>query len=184
MPISRRSGAGRKPTPFEVLKAKGTDRADRHQDNDHAFQSVELIEAPSHLSAEAKRIYLSIGKELTGSGILKTTDLPAFTSLCTLLGLEIETIRDMEKWEQEMDARYALAIKRKNNKDGTKISTKRPRRYVTTIDGESVLNPYVKILNQLLPEIGRARAEFGMTPSSRTRIKVDWPVKKSAFSDF
>ncbi len=44
---------------------------------------------------------------------------------------------------------------------------------IKTAAGNIIQNPYLSIANRALEQLGRIGAEFGMTPSSRTRVKVD-----------
>ena len=63
-----------------------------------------------------------------------------------------------EKWVEFRDAQDSL-------NDGGQV--------VRTTGGNIVLSPFYSVAKQALSDFGRLMTEFGMTPSSRTRIKVD-----------
>ena len=44
---------------------------------------------------------------------------------------------------------------------------------IKTAAGNIIQNPYLSIANRALEQLNKIGAEFGMTPSSRTRVKVD-----------
>ncbi len=44
---------------------------------------------------------------------------------------------------------------------------------IKTAAGNIIQNPYLSIANRALEQLGKLSAEFGMTPSSRSRVKVE-----------
>lgn len=44
---------------------------------------------------------------------------------------------------------------------------------IKTAAGNIIQNPYLSIANRALDQLNKLGAEFGMTPSSRSRVKVD-----------
>jgi P27 family predicted phage terminase small subunit len=50
---------------------------------------------------------------------------------------------------------------------------------ITTEAGNLIQNPYLSVANRALKEMGRIGAEFGFTPSSRTRLHTP-PVDKES----
>jgi len=44
---------------------------------------------------------------------------------------------------------------------------------IKTAAGNIIQNPYLSIANRALEQLNKLGAEFGMTPSSRSRVKVD-----------
>lgn len=55
---------------------------------------------------------------------------------------------------------------------------------ITSPNGYPILNPYLSIVNKCLEQMKSYMAEFGMTPASRSRVKVgDKKEKKNSFDD-
>jgi len=46
---------------------------------------------------------------------------------------------------------------------------------IKTAAGNIIQNPYLSIANRALDQLNKLGAEFGMTPSSRSRVKTDAP---------
>jgi len=46
---------------------------------------------------------------------------------------------------------------------------------IKTAAGNIIQNPYLSIANRALDQLNKLGAEFGMTPSSRSRVKVEAP---------
>jgi P27 family predicted phage terminase small subunit len=44
---------------------------------------------------------------------------------------------------------------------------------IKTAAGNIIQNPYLSIANRALDQLNKLGAEFGMTPSSRSRVKVE-----------
>ena len=55
---------------------------------------------------------------------------------------------------------------------------------VKSPNGFPVLNPYLTVANQALKKVRSLLAEFGMTPSSRTRLQVRAPAEADEWADF
>lgn len=50
-----------------------------------------------------------------------------------------------------------------------------------TVDGNSIQNPYLSIANKAFEQMTKLLSEFGMTPTSRTRIHVAAPTNVDPF---
>ena len=46
---------------------------------------------------------------------------------------------------------------------------------VKTKDGNVIQNPFLSVANRALEQLNKMAAEFGMTPSSRTRVRAELP---------
>jgi len=171
--MANRPGQGRKPKPIEEHKLAGTLRTSRHIDNTEAFELVTELTPPSYLSPVAAQQYMEIGGQLLNAGVLKSTDLPAFAALCRLQALEIEYTEAMQRWEAETDGMAKESGLDKWPYPGLRI------------DGRDVqVNPYIKLLMSITPELNRMRAEYGLTPSSRSRIPVTKQKQGSKWDRF
>jgi P27 family predicted phage terminase small subunit len=171
--MANRPGQGRRPKPTEEHKLAGTFRTARHIDNTEAFELVTALTPPPYLSALAAQQYMEIGGQLLNAGVLKSTDLPAFAALCRLQSLEIEYTEAMQRWEAETAEMAENAGLDKWPYPGIRI------------DGRDVqVNPYIKLIMNITPELNRMRAEFGLTPSSRSRIPVTKQKAGSKWNKF
>lgn len=177
---------GRKPIPIHTLQAKGTFRPDRHSDNDHAFKKQPALRAPAYLSKEGKRQFLAEGKKLIKSGVLVETDIPAFAELCCLQGMAIEFMRGINQWESEQEELFRthklLVDKKRLPFFSVQIKFNEDKQ-AEEIRG-ICQNPSIRDYHRILPELNRLRAEFGLTPSSRTRVKIEKPSKENPYAEF
>lgn len=54
---------------------------------------------------------------------------------------------------------------------------------IKTAAGNIIQNPYLAIANRALDQLNKLGAEFGMTPSSRSRVKVELPNAESELEE-
>ena len=133
--------AGRKPKPTRMKFVQGTFRKDRANLNEPKPRS-QLPPCPDFLEGRARQEYFRIGRKLERIGVLTEIDDLALIGLC-------------QSWAEYLDATEQA---RK-----TGMLVKAP-------SGYPMLNPYVMLANQALKRVKSFLTEFGMTPSSRTRI--------------
>jgi P27 family predicted phage terminase small subunit len=156
---------GRKPEPTNLHILKGTYRAERHSQSAEALSSSDdsLLKPPSWLKADAKKEWRNESKEAIKAGILTHSDRSAFADLCILQARVKRAYEDMHKFSESIR-------KKAEAKGGVwEFDMLMP----PTQTGYFSQNPFIPIYNKALTELNKMRAEFGMTPSSRTRIKVD-----------
>lgn len=103
-----------------------------------------LPPCPRHLSAEAKREWRRMGGELARMGVVTAVDRAALAAYC-------------QAWARWVDAEGQVA----------RLGT-----IVKTANGNLIQNPYLAVANRALEQMTRLAAEFGMTPSSRSRVQV------------
>ena len=134
---------GRKPHPTALKKLKGTLEPGRT--NNHEPQPGELAPIPPrHLSKEAKVIWLETHSLLDSAEVLSNMDSDA-------LSVFAET---KARW---IDAKERL------RKEGLTVLTP---------NGFPVQSPYLQITNKCSSEMLKFLTEYGMTASSRTRVKA------------
>jgi len=149
--------AGRKPTPSAIKALSGNPGKRAINKSEPKFGGVPTC--PKHLDKAAKAEWRRVSAELYACGLLTTVDRAALAAYCTA----------WSRWAaaEEQIAAQGLVI----------ISPK---------SGYPVQNPYVGIANTSLDIMRKFAVEFGMTPSSRSRISVAESKSPStdAFTEF
>jgi P27 family predicted phage terminase small subunit len=111
---------------------------------------------PSFLNKEARREWRRVTKLLFALGLITDLDRAALAGYCDAYARAAESSRQIQK--------YGLIVKSPN--------------------GYPMQSPYLAILNTALQETRAFSTEFGMTPSSRSRVKIANPKQHDLFSDF
>ena len=145
---------GAKPQPTKLKVLRGN--PGRRPLNDKEPQPEVLIpKAPEHLTETAKNEWDRISKELFILGIISEMDRTALAAYCQLYS----------RWKEAEEA------------------IEREGMVVETTNGNIIQSPLVSIANRALELMKQYLVEFGMTPSSRTRVKVTDKPKKSEWDD-
>lgn len=140
-------GPKTKPTKLKLLT--GTARS--HRLNPHEPQpDVARPDAPEHLTAAAREEWDRIVVELLALGILTHLDRGALAAYCQAYG----------RWSAAETALARMA-ERDAVTDGLIVKTK---------SGNLIQNPLVGAANKAMADMVRYAAEFGLTPSARTRV--------------
>lgn len=147
--------AGRKNIPTELKKLKGNP-GKRALNEKEPKPDVEIPECPAHLAGEGRTEWNRITKELQALGIIARIDRAALTVYCMA-------------W---LDFVYAS---RMVDEEGEVI---------TSIKGGKYQNPWVGIKTSAMDRLVRISAEFGMTPASRTKIKVETPTEEDLMASY
>jgi P27 family predicted phage terminase small subunit len=134
---------GRKPKPTPLKVIEGTDRPDRVNANEPKPKKC-IPKAPKEMTKRVKKYWPKIAKQLNACGILTELDANALGAYC------------------EMYLRWTDANK-KLEKHGLIVLS--PSKY-------PIQSPYLAISNKALEQMQKIAVEFGMTPSSRSRIQV------------
>jgi P27 family predicted phage terminase small subunit len=95
-------------------------------------------------------------KLLFANGLITELDRAALAGYCDAYARVAEASRQLQQ--------YGLIVKSPN--------------------GYPMQSPYLAILNTALQETRAFSTEFGMTPSSRSRVKTANPKQRDLFSDF
>jgi P27 family predicted phage terminase small subunit len=103
-----------------------------------------IPDCPRHLNKEARTEWDRISKELLVLGLLSEIDRAALAAYCGA-------------WARWVDA------EKKVKSQGAVI---------TTTNGNMIQNPYVGIANRAMELMCKFLVEFGMTPSSRSRLQI------------
>ena len=139
---------GRKKLPTEIKLLKGTLRADREiKDAMKPTKIIDLPYPPEYLNEDAKKEWYVIIKEYQKLGMISNLDLGILGLYCNEISIYIEMTNKLR------DKDRVMVFK---NPDGTV-------KYAAQV-------PYQKIANDALAKALKIASEFGLTPSSRTKI--------------
>jgi len=132
---------GRKPLPTQLKVVRGTDRKDR-MNKDEPRPKVTLPSPPAHLTAEAKREWWRMGRRLVQLGLMTEIDKAALAIYC----------QTWARWE-EAEAKLREAD----------LLTPGPQfhKYRKALAKEAA---------DAMRDLMKYLVEFGMTPSSRSRV--------------
>lgn len=149
---------GPKPKPVELRVLHGT--AARAIAASVPKPRRQLPRCPEFLVGEAELCWKRTAKELYDAGLLTVIDKDALAMYCTAYA----RWRDAEK----VVAQRGLVVLTNVKKDdeGNVIG-----------GGNYIQNPYLAIANKAMEQMLKLEAEFGMTPSSRTRVRADLPKR-------
>jgi P27 family predicted phage terminase small subunit len=111
---------------------------------------------PNHLKGAARTEWNTLTKELHALGLISNVDRAALAICCTA-------------WADYVKASNKLV------KQGEVIISEK---------GGMYQNPWVAIKKRSMDQVIKFYAEFGMTPSSRSRVKVDAPDEEDKMTAF
>lgn len=136
-------GRPRKPTAIKILD--GTFREDRHGSEPNVDALKKLPNPPSSLGKEGKSRWKIEGAKMMDKGILAETDLPALEVYCSA-------------WDEVRHCEKVLAEQGE---------------YFFRDNGTMSAHPAIRRKGEAQDRIRAYQREFGMTPSSRTGVKVE-----------
>lgn len=137
---------GRKPLPTPI-RALGGNAGKRPLPTAEPRAATHLPPAPSHLSKPAKAEWKRIGRELVTLGLVSKIDRALLASYCSAWGRLVDA--------EEKLVQFGSVIK--------------------TPSGMLVQSPYLQIVNKAIEQLAKLGPEFGMSPSSRTRVSASQP---------
>ena len=152
------SPPGRKPKPAKLHLLHGNKH--KVKDNTPILDS-QIPDMPDFLSEEAIEEWNIMAPELDAVGLLSTIDKAALSAYCQAYG----RWRKVEKLLNQTGVVYKKKVK--NKETGEMEDT-----------GELLTNPLLWIANRAMEQMRQFSTEFGMTPSSRSRVAVR-DIKKS-----
>jgi P27 family predicted phage terminase small subunit len=146
---------GRKPLPSNVVRLRGNPGKRRLNDAEPRPAS-KAPACPACLGDEARKEWQRLSKELAALGLLTGLDRNLLAAYCQAHALWVEAVASL--------GRYGTMVKSPN--------------------GFPMQSPYVAVVNKQVDVMIRVAAEFGMTPSSRTRIRVGDKLPEDPFEAF
>lgn len=111
---------------------------------------------PAHLDAEAKREWRRVVRELKRAGLLTSIDRAALAAYCQV-------------WSRWVTA---------------EIKVREAGTVVRSPKGFPMLNPYLSVANRAMGQMRAFLTEFGMTPSSRSRVHADGSTVPDEMEEF
>ena len=150
---------GRKPTPTHLKLVKGNP-GKRPLPKAEAKVVPSLPEPPSHLSDEARVEWARVSDELFKVGLLSGVDRAALAAYCQAYARWVQAERAIAEMAKRDQLTGGLMIK--------------------TTNGNAIQNPLVGTANKAAADMVRFAAEFGMTPSARSRIAAAPPSEEDA----
>jgi P27 family predicted phage terminase small subunit len=146
---------GRKPLPSNVVRLRGNPGKRRLNGSEPTPAPV-VPACPACLGEAARREWKRLARELAELGLLTRIDRGMLAAYCQAHALWTEAVSSIE--------RYGTMVKSPN--------------------GFPMQSPYVAVANKQVEIMGRIAAEFGMTPSSRSRIRAAGPAPEDPFEQF
>lgn len=135
------------PKPTELKLLANTYRKDRASRNEPK-PKLEIPPCPSHLDDEAKKEWRKMSKELYKLGLLTKIDKAGLAGYC-------------QAWSDWVRALEQLKIE--------------PRIFKSP-NGYPILSPWIAVANKANEQLRAYLSEFGLTPSSRTRLSATPPT--------
>jgi len=118
--------------------------------------SEKVPRPPAYLLGAARKEWFSIAPLLHEAGLLTKLDTRALEGYCVNYGCWVEA---------EEEIRRTGAV-------------------IRSLKGVPMLSPFVRVAREAYQAWSKACLEFGMTPSSRSRVSVTKPEKPDAFQLF
>lgn len=134
---------GRRPIPTAMKELAGNPGKRRLNENEPKPPAA-APPCPSHLGNEARKEWRRILKELGPLGMVSKLDRAALAAYCQAWGRWVEAEEQLRK--------HGPVVK--------------------SPSGYPMMNPYLSIANTAMEQIRKYMTEFGMTPSSRSRIET------------
>jgi P27 family predicted phage terminase small subunit len=143
---------GRKPKPT-FLRVIGGNAGHRAINQREPTPRIAAPTPPAILNDDARNEWRRVASQLTKMGVLAVIDRSALAAYCSAFGDWIAATRAINRLAERGDPFGGLLSK--------------------TTNGNVIQNPLVGIANKARADMVRFAAEFGMTPSGRSRVQAD-----------
>lgn len=148
---------GRKPKPTH-LKVIAGNPGKRPLNPLEPIPARNLPSPPSELNGDARVEWGRVSEELYRMGLLTGVDRAALAAYCQAYGRWVQAERTIAEMAKKDALTGGLLVK--------------------TTNGNAIQNPLVGIANKAMADMMRYAAEFGMTPSARSRIHAEAPQEQ------
>lgn len=135
---------GRKPKPT-TLKLLAGNPGHRPLNNSEPVAPEGIPECPDFLDDEAKAEWSRVCDDLQRMAVLSAVDRPAITAYCVTYSRWVEAERHVKQ--------HGMIVK-------------------SPVKGVPIPNPFLWVATSAMAELRKWLTEFGLTPSSRSRIRV------------
>lgn len=149
-------GPPRKPT---ILKIVTGNPGRRPLNAREPTPELGIPSVPDHLSDEAKAEWDRVVRALDRMGVLTQMDRAALAAYCQAYGDWVEAEGQLRKYGKVVKSPGKTTVRRVKGEEVTE-----------TAGGYPIQSPFLAIRNRALETMHRFLIEFGMTPSSRSRI--------------
>ena len=146
-----RAGRKPKPTHLKLLAGKPGHRALPEAEPEPPLVTVDT-QPPEWLSGEGRAVWAREFTKLVRNGMIAETDLSAFAKYCQAFGRYLNA--------ESMVAKQGEVL-------------------LAPGSGFPIQNPYLAVSNKAAEQMHKAESEFGLTPSSRSRVAPAAGKKKS-----
>jgi P27 family predicted phage terminase small subunit len=148
---------GRKRTPTALKLVKGNP-GKRALPANEAQPDLSRPKPPGFLGRDGRFEWARVIEVLFTNGLMTDLDVPALTAYCDAFGQWAQAVRALER-DAKVDASKKYGFVEK------------------TSSGNNVQNPLVGIRNKARSDCVRFALEFGMSPSSRSKVNAVFPNK-------
>lgn len=146
---------GRKAKPSAIKELNGNPgKRALNKNEPKPEQSIPAM--PAHFAGETRKEWTRITKELHTLKIITRIDRGALVAYCQAWGDYVKACNKIKKQGE----------------------------VITSDKGGLYQNPWVAIKNRSMEQLVKISAEFGMTPSSRARVKVENPTEEDEMTGF
>jgi P27 family predicted phage terminase small subunit len=152
---------GPKPRPTHLRLVTGNPGR-RRINHAEPKPTAQLLDPPPELSAAAMAEWQRIAPRLVAAGMITSIDRAALAAYCQAYG----------RWVQA--ERLLAAVAANDRMEGLLIKT---------TNGNVIHNPLVSIANKAMRDTVLFAAEFGMTPSGRSRVKANFHDEQGDAAD-
>ena len=151
--------SGRRAKPRAIKELAGTFRADQHNPNEPTLPVFDKVPAcPKHLQGEARKAWRRTARVVVQMGILTEADLPAMEAYCVTYAI----------WKEAHEKLVEFGIMHRNA-SGRGFAP----------------SPYLRVLEDTSKQMRGWMLEFGITPSSRSRVsKAKAEEEDESFDDY
>lgn len=169
---------GPKPTPANVHYLNGNpSKKPLHQLMDSLQPEVEMPSCPAHLLPEAKKEWKRLSEELIRYGLVSKLDRAALClyvqSWAELVYAEKMLKRNMDRAAKKIAAAEAIGDEYTGGDGMTEMTT----------NGNIIYSPYWVIANKARHNVDKFLSNFGMSPSSRSRVTPSNHLQQGLFDD-
>lgn len=161
---------GRKPIPKHLKLVRNNPGRRKLNDKEPAPEDLGGRAPPEYFSGYALQEWNRRVAQLTRLGVLKETDDGALIALCQAWHRWRQAEDALERFSDKDAVTHGLMIKTSPKKDGG--------------GGNAIQNPLVGTANKALELYIKLAVEFGMTPSSRTRLSVGKDADDNPYAKF